>query len=410
MSYTAIYILRRASIDKNKHIPVYLRISTSTKDRCEFYTGIKVTEDQWVGKGGKTNKRGIKSYIKGTTNKIKQFNIKLDDLLSKIQEKETELRKAGMDITSDELLSSLRNEKTSQFALSEALTRIVQSKNANSTKQSAKRSKTLILQFLKNEYGVEDIDVKKLELKTYKAITLRLGEWGEKKSYSPGHIKKMIHLLKNAIQYSIDAGHMDSDPTAQYVYKGKKHVTTPAPALTIEEFIRLKNVTLEKDFLKRTRDMFVFQCHTGLSLVDFRKLTKDDLHKGIDGQTWIIKKRQKTSVYARIPLTTGALDIIEKYKDSITEDGRLLPVLGSTRYNENLKTLAKLADIGKNVTTHSARHTFGTLLLESGVSLEDIANMMAHTNIEQTKTYAQMTDLKLRTELEKLEKRIQDIA
>lgn len=410
MSYTAIYILRRSDVDKSKEMPIYLRVSTSTKDRSEFYTGIKVREDQWAGKNGKTDKRGIKSYIKGSTQKIKQFNIKLDDLFAKIQEKETELHKAGMDVTARELLSDLKGEQVSQFFISEALERIVQSKNAVSTQKSARRSKNLVLEFLQDEYRLEDIDVKKLELKTYKAITLRLGEWGEKKDYSPGHIKKMITLLKNAIQYSISSGYMDKDPTANYVYRGKKHVAKPAPTLTLDEFLRIKNAQIEKDSLNRTRDMFVFQCYTGLSLVDFRNLTVEDLHLGIDGQTWIIKQRQKTSVYAKIPLTKEAMSIIDKYKDFDPESEKLLPVLGSTSYNENLKKLAKLVSIDKNITTHSARHTFGTLLLESGVSLDDIANMLAHTNIEQTKTYAQMTDLKLRAEVAKLEKRMAEIA
>ena len=407
MSYTAIYILRRAIIDKNQNIPIYLRVSTSTKDRSEYYTGIKVKATQWAGKEGRTDGRGMKLYIKGSTQKIKQLNIKLDALLAKIQEKETELLKVGMDITASELLSILKSDKVGHFNLQEALEKIVQSKNADSTKQSAKRSKELIINFLHDEYGIEDIDVKKLALKTYKALIFRLGEWGEKREYSPGHIKKMISLLRNAIQYSIDSGYMDSDPTAGYIYKGKKHTATPAPALTIEEFIKFRDCTPEEDFLIRTRDMFILQCYTGLAHVDFRKLVIDDLHKGIDSQTWIIKKRQKTTVPARIPLTTSASNIIEKYKNFITEDGKLLPVLGRTNYNKNLKRLAKLAGIDKNISSHSARHTFGTLLLESGVSLEDISGMLAHTNIEQTRTYAQMTDLKLRIELEKLEKRMQ---
>ena len=42
-----------------------------------------------------------------------------------------------------------------------------------------------------------------------------------------------------------------------------------------------------------------------------------------------------------------------------------------------------------------ARHTFGTLTPEAGVSIESVAKMMGHTSIKSTQIYAQITDSKI---------------
>ena len=41
-----------------------------------------------------------------------------------------------------------------------------------------------------------------------------------------------------------------------------------------------------------------------------------------------------------------------------------------------------------DVTPYTARHSFGTLMLSSGIPIESIAKMMGHTNINSTQVYA----------------------
>ena len=47
-------------------------------------------------------------------------------------------------------------------------------------------------------------------------------------------------------------------------------------------------------------------------------------------------------------------------------------------------------DITKKVTTHVRRHTFGTYLINKGVSIEAIPKIMGHTNMKQSLLYARM--------------------
>lgn len=56
---------------------------------------------------------------------------------------------------------------------------------------------------------------------------------------------------------------------------------------------------------------------------------------------------------------------------------------------------------------HLARHSFGTLMLSSGIPIESIAKMMGHTNINSTQVYAQVTDRKISGDMDQLMKRRQ---
>jgi integrase len=57
-----------------------------------------------------------------------------------------------------------------------------------------------------------------------------------------------------------------------------------------------------------------------------------------------------------------------------------------------MQRLLKLANIKKNVTPHSFRHTHTSLLIEAGVGIKEIQQRLGHTDIETTMNiYAHMT-------------------
>ena len=57
-----------------------------------------------------------------------------------------------------------------------------------------------------------------------------------------------------------------------------------------------------------------------------------------------------------------------------------------------LKELADICGIKKTLTTHVARHTFVTFALANGVSIESVAKMLGHTNVQMTRHYARVLD------------------
>lgn len=94
-----------------------------------------------------------------------------------------------------------------------------------------------------------------------------------------------------------------------------------------------------------------------------------------------------------IPLLDPARLILEKYKDhpECVNKGVLLPMLCNQKYNAYLKELATICGINKEVSAHTGRHSFVTsVALANGVSIENVAKMLGHSNTNMTRHYARV--------------------
>ena len=70
--------------------------------------------------------------------------------------------------------------------------------------------------------------------------------------------------------------------------------------------------------------------------------------------------------------------------------------MGYATYQSYLKALQLRAGIPFPFTTHTARHTFATLItLEQGVPIETVSKMLGHSNVSMTERYAKVTPQKL---------------
>lgn len=101
--------------------------------------------------------------------------------------------------------------------------------------------------------------------------------------------------------------------------------------------------------------------------------------------------------------------ILSKYKEDevcLVKD-QLLPVLSNQKYNAYLKEIADLCGINKDLSTHVARHTFGTTVtLANNVPLESIKEMMGHKSLKQTMHYAKVSGIKVTEDMALLKKRL----
>lgn len=153
--------------------------------------------------------------------------------------------------------------------------------------------------------------------------------------------------------------------------------------LTPEEFQKLRTATMPESRLERVRDLFVFHSYTCLSYHDLRAFDPKKI-KEIDGKKLYVGHRGKTKIEYTIPLLAPALEILAKY-------GGKLPILSNVKYNEYIKEVAKAAGIDKPITTHWARHTGATLLLNAGVKIEIVSKVCGHSSIKMTeKIYAKL--------------------
>ena len=175
--------------------------------------------------------------------------------------------------------------------------------------------------------------------------------------------------------------------------------------LTASELQILMNKEISTERLSMVRDVFIFQCYTGLAYKDVASLEMNDIQTGIDGNKWIIKKRGKTGVECRIPILPEARIIIDKYSSCHVKNNveLLLPVKSNQKMNAFLKEIAVLCDIEKNLTTHLARHTFATTItLTEGIPMETVSKLLGHTKIQTTQLYSKVTDVKIANDMSKL--------
>lgn len=160
--------------------------------------------------------------------------------------------------------------------------------------------------------------------------------------------------------------------------------------------------------LERVRDIFIFSCFTGLAYIDVKNLRQSNIRTSFDDGLWIMGKREKTGVNFNVPLLEVAKEIVEKYSGQLPDD-KVLPVMSNQKMNEYLKEIGEVCGIGKDLTFHLARHTFATLTLTKGVSIESVSKMLGHTNIKTTQIYARITDVKVSNDMasfaEKLEEK-----
>ena len=69
--------------------------------------------------------------------------------------------------------------------------------------------------------------------------------------------------------------------------------------------------------------------------------------------------------------------------------------------NEYLKEIAALCGINERLTTHCGRHSFSTLMLTKGISIESVSKMLGHSDIKTTQIYARVTPKKLFEDMDK---------
>jgi site-specific recombinase XerD len=134
--------------------------------------------------------------------------------------------------------------------------------------------------------------------------------------------------------------------------------------------------------------------YTGLSYTDLQHITYSSNIRNLDDGTWIEGLRRKDDENYAIFLVPEAVEIMQRYRvegrDSLFETPDIYT------QNKNLKVVAALVGIDKNLTTHTARHTAATLMIRRGMPLEYISLVLGHTQIETTRIYAKLEKPELR--------------
>ena len=192
-------------------------------------------------------------------------------------------------------------------------------------------------------------------------------------------------FLCSFIRDAIDAGYLQRNPYKWVSIERGRNNAGIDKYLSPMEFRKLKAAMLPTPCLERVRDLFIFQTYTCLSYTD---LATFDTHKvkEIKGTKVYMGKRQKTGKLYTIPLLSPAMSVLEKYNG-------VLPIISNVKYNLYLKAVAQAVGINKPLSSHWARHTGATLLLNEGVDMKIVSRICGHSSTRITEqVYAKLLD------------------
>ncbi len=345
----------------------------------------------------------------GTKAAAKSLNAYLDNLQAKVYEAHRQLVEAGLPLTAEAIknkfLGKVEKGKTLVEVFSEHNSKVaalVGDEFAPGTLERYTTSLKHTQEFMQWKYGVEDMEIKDVD---HAFVTDYEFYLRSVRKCSNNTAVKYIKNFGKIIRICLANGWISSDPFANYKSKIK---TVERVFLSEEELQRLAEKEFPTERLAQVRDIFLFSCFTGLAYVDVQKLRHTDLQKGIDGEQWIYKRRQKTDTPSRIPLLPTALRIINKYRlhPQCLHEGRVLPVPSNQKMNAYLKEISALCGVQKQMTFHTARHTFATTVtLLNGVPMESVSKMLGHTNLRTTQHYAKILDVKVGEDMRVLKKK-----
>lgn len=396
--YRVLFFIKKNEPKKNGHSTIMIRI-TFNKERVQFSSGLDVKPAIWDQKAEKVI--GKKQFANQINNRLDMIRTKLFtsylDASNKGKGLSAQYLKntfLGID-NSRELMLVYQFKKQLKFFKTKTGFRLDQ-------KTLSRYELTLnrVIEFMRSELGTDDIHIQKIDLYFIERFYFFIRE---KYSCINNTAIKYVQRLASIISYACKLGLIDKNPFLLFNYRLDK--TSPI-YLNEDEINKIWHKKFISKRLEQIRDYFVFSCFTGLSFIDMCSLKSDDIKVGPDRKLWIMILRQKTGLESNIPLLKIPLEIIKKYED--TPNKNLFPIKSNQKTNEYLKEIADLCNIKKNVTFRVSRHTFATLAISNGVSIEAVSKMLGHTNVKTTQIYAQVTNTKISKEMAILETQLGD--
>lgn len=385
-TFSLLFYIRRTKLNRHGEAPILMRITVNGV-RADASIKKTILPPLWDADKG----RAVDKKREG-----KELNLYLDAIYGRILKIQRDLEIEGADVTASKVLDRYLGKggfiDRSLFDIfrehNEKCRRLV---GISMTAATAQRYETTLKHtqdFVWDTYRKKDFLLSEMSQQFVEDYMFWLLT---KKECSHNTSTKYLKNFKKIILLALAKGWLKKDPFAEYKFTLE---AVERDFLEDTEVQKLLSKEIKITRLAQVRDTFVFCCFTGLAFSDVKQLKSSNIVVDSNGVKWIRKARQKTKIMCNIPLREIPLKILEKYADDkycIVHDV-LLPVMCNQKVNAYLKELADICGISKTLTTHTARHTFATYSLANGVSMESVAKMLGHTNLNMTRHYARTLD------------------
>lgn len=226
---------------------------------------------------------------------------------------------------------------------------------------------------------------------TITRTTTKGGVQNEGAHLAPNTAHKKYACFRYALNEAVRDGMIQRNPCDLVPAADKIKVPESKRAyLTIEELKMLENTPTAST---GTRMAYLFMCYCGLRISDVKGLRWADVDT--QGETWTIAiRQQKTQNPLYLPLSDKAREYVPQQGEKEPCEAVFADLPTEPAMNRALKAWAQRAGIEKNITLHTARHTYATTLLTKGADLYTVSKLLGHSEVGTTQIYAKIIDQK----------------
>lgn len=399
-TFKILFYLRKNYVNKEGKASIMIRI-TVNGEMSQFSSKLDVEPRLWDTKLGRLSGNGAKA---------RQVNNMLDDIRTALNNHYRYIESRDSFVTAEKVKNAFLGYEVKQQTLlelfkqhNEDAEKLCGISKAPATLVKYDRTYRRLEEFMKVKYRISDIALREIDHKFVTDFEFYLRTVSRCNENTTG---KFMQIFRKIVLIAKNNGWITVDPFANYHIHMK---AVDRGYLTEEELERILKKDFQSQRLEQVRDIFIFSCFTGLAYIDVYNLKKENICTSFDGSKWLKLHRQKTATPVNLPLLKIPLAILEKYEGKL-KNNRVLPVLSNQKANSYLKEIADLCGIKKNITFHTARHTFATTTtLSKGVPIETVSKLLGHTNIKTTQIYARITNEKIREDMKVLASKLTSI-
>ena len=387
--------LKKSSRDRSGKAPIMGRI-TLGRSIAQFSCKLSCNSDLW-------NPR--ESRMNGKSREAVEVNGRLDNLLLAVQASYQSLLAKGSPFDAIDIKEHFQGSIQSRTMLLERFDGLIEDMKdrvgvdiKENSLAAYRQTRVQLQQFIRTKYNASDLAFSQLMEDFIKQFEQYVtGEVGLKQSTC----YNMIVFIKKVCKLAYREGAADSLLfDSAHVDKGDSRQPKALDKYALDKLKALCFDGLDGD-METSRDVFLFACYTGAAYCDLMALRPEHLVRDDEGALWLKFSRQKTGVLCRVKLLPEAIRLMNKLHDESRDT--LLPLINYKTYQSHLKALRLRAGIVLPFTTHTARHTFATLItLEQGVPIETVSKMLGHSTVRMTERYAKVTPQKLFEEFDRL--------
>ena len=385
-TFSLLFYIRRTKLNKEGEAPIFMRITVNGQ-RADASTRRFLAPRLWNTAKGKAIEKGCG---------CKDLNLYLDAVSANVLRVQREMELEGAAVSAQSVLNRyLGKDRPERHTLlevfrehNEKCRKLSGIDMAPATVERYETCLRLTEEFIRTTYKKDDLFLDELSRQFVEDYELYLKTV---RKCCHNTTTKYLKNFKKITRISISKGWMKNDPFADVRFHLEN---VERDFLEKHELKKLLNKPINILRMAQVRDIFAFCCLTGLAFSDVKQLRPEHIVTDINGSRWIRKTRQKTGNMCNIPIMDAAQEILSRYSDNAycQTHGVLLPVCSNQKMNVYLKELADICGIRKHLSTHTARHTFATLTLASGATIENVAKMLGHSDTKMTRHYARILD------------------